>query len=129
MNLKGGSKMAEQIIKFKAIGDYNGHSVKTNKAVDLGFKFPYDEMTNYIKLIQLLNENVEIAVKMGDEKPMKLGTFMIKNIGIDHDGQGTVKFNSQLDFVEADALNKLVGERFNIMFKAVIDVEGEEADE
>lgn len=119
----------EKVIKIKAIGDYAGHSIKTNKAVDLTIKFPYDEMVNYIKLIQLLNENVDVAVKIGDNKPAKIGSFMIKSIGIDHDGQGTIKFNSQLDYIEANTINTLVGERFTVLFKAEVDVESEEENE
>jgi hypothetical protein len=115
--------MAE--IKIKALAKYNGHSIKTNRAVDLSIKFPYEELPNYIKLIQLLNENVNVVVKLPDEKAKKLGVFMIKEIKIDGDGEGAVKFNSQLDFVEADIINTLAGcEMFKIAFDAEVAEEG-----
>lgn len=119
--------MAEQktrLVRFSAIGKYKGHSIRDNKAVDLTLVFMYSELPDYIKCIQLLNENVLVGVKVGDEKPFKLGSFMIKSIGIDHDGQGTIKFNSMLDYAEANNINLIVGEeQFKVLFKAEIEVE------
>ena len=119
----------EKEVKVKAVGLYAGHSVKVNKAVDLGLKFNYDELQNYIQTIQMLNENVTLYVKLGDKKAQKIGMFTIKEIKIDKDGKGVLRFNSQIDYVEVDALNNLVGEeQFTCMFKSTISVE-EEGDE
>jgi hypothetical protein len=71
-----------------------------------------------------LNENIELAVRLGDAKPFKIGTYMLKEIKVDHDGQGMIKFNSQIDFVEANELNDLVGEKFTVLFKANVQLEG-----
>ena len=109
-------------LKTRSLAKYNGHSIKTNKAVDLGLKFSYEELPNYIKPIQFLNENVTITIKRGDQKPQRLGTFMVKEIKIDHDGEGIVKFNSMLDYVEADELNTMVGEDiFQVRFEATAE--------
>lgn len=117
--------MAKEL-KTKSLAKYNGHSFKQNKAVDLGLKFSYEELPNYIKLIQFLNENITIKVKRPDKEGQILGTFMVKEIKIDHDGEGQVKFNSMLDFVEADEINTLVGdELFKVAFKATTEA-GEE---
>jgi len=113
-------------VVIKTIGKYAGHSIKANKSIDLTLKMGYDELPNYIKLIQLLNENINIVVKVGDEKPKELGMYMIKSIGIDHDGEGTIKFNSSLDYVEPDNLNGLAGEILKIAFKANVEVESED---
>lgn len=116
-------------VKTKAVASYNGHSIKTNKNVDLAFKFRYDELTNYIQLIQYLNEDVDIVAKVGDEPAKKLGSFRVKEIKIDNDGEGIVKFNSMLDFVNADDINALVGtELIKVLFTAEIE-EAEEDDE
>ena len=48
---------------------------------------------------------------------------MIRDIRVDHDGQGIIKFNSLMDHVEADAINGLVGETFKAIFKANIEVD------
>ena len=121
--------MSEKIVKIKTLGKYNGHNITNNKAVNLTLIFAYDELPNYIQLIQLLNENVDIAAKIGDDKAMRLGSFMIKEIKVDHDGQGIIKFNSLMDAVEADSLNHLVGETFQVMFKAEVELEEDEEDE
>lgn len=125
--------MAEETVKIKAEGKYSTHSVKANKNVDITFKMPYSELTNYIKTIQMLNENVILAGKIGtDKKPIKLGTFMVSNISVDRDGQGTLKFNSQLDFVDANNLNDLASrndEPLILLLKATIDLEEDTGEE
>lgn len=114
-------------LKTRSLAKYNGHSIKTNKAVDLTLKFSYEELPNYIKLIQFLNENVTVTIKRGDNKPQKLGTFMVKEIKIDHDGEGQIKFNSMMDYIEPDELNTLVGEDiFKVMFEATTEATDEE---
>lgn len=116
-----------EIVKLKFEGKYATHSVKANKSVDMTFKLPYTELKNYIGSIQMLNENVTVAGKIGsDKKPMVFGTFMVHNIAVDRDGQGTLKLNSQLDFVDANSINDLAvrnDEPLIILLKAEIDVE------
>lgn len=112
-----------KVIKVKAVAKYNGHNIKSSKSIDLNLLFDYDELPQYIQLVQLLNENVEIITKVGDNAPQKIGTFMLNQIAIDHDGQGKIRFNSLLDAVNADEINNLVGETFNAMFKASIEDE------
>ena len=51
--------------------------------------------------------------------------FRLKEIKIDGDGEAVIKFNSSLDYVEADNLNGLVNEILKVAFKANIEVEGE----
>jgi len=114
----------EKEIKFKVVGQYNGHSIKNNNTVDLSFKFWYDELVNSIKLIQLLNENITIAAKIGDGKPFVLGMFMIKDIKIGSDGQMVAKFNSHVDYVEIDNFKYLIVDLLAVMFKATVTIEG-----
>lgn len=122
-----------ETVKIKTEGKYFNHSVKQNKAIDVTFKLPYTELRNYIGTIQMLNENVMIAGKIGaDKKPIKLGTFMVHNISVDRDGQGTLKFNSMLDHVDANAINDLASrndEPLMILLKADIELEEEDESE
>lgn len=129
-----GETIIMETVKLKFEAKYTTHTVKANKAVDITFKMPYTELTQYIGSIQMLNENVTVAAKIGsDKKPNKLGTFMITNISVDRDGQGTLKVNSQLDYVESKSINELASRNDEPMFlflKADIDTEGnDEADE
>lgn len=118
--------MAEKI-KIKTVVTYEGHQVKKNKSVDITFKCEYGELPQYIKLVQFLNENVDITIKQSDEPAEKLGTFMIRDIRIDHDGEGTLKFNSMVDHSECQIFHRLAGnEPFKIMFEAEVEEEGEE---
>lgn len=116
-------------VNIKSVCSYNGHNIKANKAIDIGFKFAYSELARCIQLIQLLNENVKIAIKIAGNQPIKLGMFMIKDFRIDNDGECTVKFTSSLDFVEASNLNNLAGEVLQISFVSNVEVKAEEEDE
>ena len=114
--------------KVKAIAHYNGHAIKTNKMVDLSFKFTAEEMERCIKLIPCINSNIEIFVKTPLTKtPIKLGMFMIKDFKINNNAEVTIKFFSQIDYVEMQNINLLVNEEmFNVLFKANIETKGEE---
>ncbi len=120
----------EKEIKIKSICSYNGHVVNPNKAVTISFKFRYDELVNYLQSVQMLNENINIIIKLGDKKPMKIGMFMIKGLVIDGDGEAVIKFNSQLDFVESTSINEVAAfgkdEQFKIMLEAKIEIEEDE---
>ena len=114
-------------VKVSTVGTYNGHSLKQNGSVDLTFKCAYSELPEYIKTIQMLNNDVVVMVKLPSEKPLKLGMFRIKDIRIDGDGEGTIKFNSTNDFVEVNNLNKIITtDPFQIRLKADVELEDEE---
>lgn len=121
--------MAEKV-KVKAVGKYDGHSIKANKTVDLKLKFAYDELVNYIQLIQLLNENIIIKVKQSGRKSMNLGTFMVKQIKVDNDGEGKLTFNSMMDYAEVNNINNLVNdELFKIIFEAEVEEDVSDTEE
>lgn len=114
-------------IKVKQIASYCGHSISANGSVNLNLKAAYSELTNSIKLSQMLNNDVVIKVKMPNEKPMKLGTFRIKLLKIDGDGESVVKFNGLNDYIELDNLNCLAtGEAFQVVYEADIEKENED---
>ena len=117
-------------IKIKTIGRYNGHSFKPTGAVELKLKMSYDELIDYYYQLPLLRSvDTTIITKVEAEPAQQLGTFMLKSFMMDHDGEGTVTFNSQYDFVEANALNDLVGKKDSIiklLFRAEIEEENTE---
>ena len=118
-----------QNVKIKTVASYGGHNVNQAGSVSLKLVFSYDTITKYIQAIQMLNENVNLLVVINGEK-IKLGSFMINSINIDHDGAGKIKFNSQLDYVEIDNISKLINsDLFKIMLQAEIDVEENEEEE
>jgi hypothetical protein len=114
----------EQKIKTTVVGTYNGHSVRQNQNLDIALKCRYDEMENYIKMIQFLNVDTTIAAKLPDEAPMKLGTFRVKEIKIDNDGEGQLKFTTLCDYADTDNINKLIGtEAAKFQFSAMVEIE------
>lgn len=119
--------------KTKFEGKYAKHDVKANKAVNVEFKAPYSELPNCVPALTMLNENTEVAVKIGaDKKPLKLGVFLITGVNFGRDGDSTLKLQSQTDSVELDTLNLLVersDEPLFILLKADIDDEEVDVDD
>ena len=119
------------ILKIKEVVTYAGHSLKANGAVDFTLKAAYSELPNSIQLMQMLNNDVEIKAKLPGSKAMKLGTFRIKQIVIDGDGESVLKFNGLNDYIEMDNLNLLPlnndeNKEFQILAEAEIEMEDEE---
>lgn len=120
-------------IKVKQIVKYDGHSLYANGSVNFNLKSGYDELSNSVKLMQMLNNDVRIKAKIGSAKPMNLGLFRIKQIVIDGDGESKLKFNGLNDYVEMDNLNLLPlntddAQLFTVLFEAEIEEETEEED-
>lgn len=117
-------------IAIKEIVSYRGHSVKKNGNIDLTFSAMYGELTNSIQVLQLLNNDVKITVKLAGSKPMVLGSYSVKNVTFDGDGESILKFTSLLDYVEIDNLNFIISqENFQIKLESDVEVEVEENSE
>lgn len=111
-------------VKVTQIASYDGHSIKASGNVTLNLKARYCNLVNTLKITQLLNNDVTILAKT--DKVNKLGTFMVNQISIDHDGESKIKLTSIKDFVEIDVLGSMVGsEDIKFLFKANIDLEDE----
>lgn len=115
-------------IKVKGFYSYKGHSVLQNGSVNITLKAQYSGITNSVQLLQMLNNDVSIHVKLGGEKnPFAIGTFRIKSVNFDDDGESIVKFNSLNDFVDIDGINRLITkEEFQVLFVANIEDEDDE---
>lgn len=120
-------------IKVKEVVKYGGHSLSANGSVNFTLKASYSELPNSIQLMQMLNNDVNIKAKIPNGKPMKLGSFRIKQIIVDGDGESTIKFNGLNDYIEMDNLNLLPlnsdeNKEFVVLMEAEIEEEGEEED-
>ena len=117
-------------VKVKEVVKYGGHSLSANGSVNFTLKAAYSELTNSIKLMQMLNNDVNIKAKIPNSKPMKLGMFRIKQIVIDGDGESTIKFNGLNDYIEMDNLNLLpLSSDDNKEFVVLMEAEIEETEE
>lgn len=114
-------------VKVMAVAQYKGHSIKETGSVNLNFKLKYDQLPNSIQLLQMLNNDVKVSVKMADTPVIKLGMFRVAGVNIDGDGESMVKLNGLNDFIETDNLNSLVTkELFRVKF--IADIEEEESE-
>lgn len=122
-------------VKVKEVVKYGGHSLSANGSVNFTLKAQYSELPNTIKLMQMLNNDVNIKAKVPGGKPMKLGFFRVKQIVIDGDGESTIKFNGLNDYIEMDNLNLLPlntdeNKEFVVLMETDIDTdEMEETDD
>lgn len=123
------------ILKVKQVVTNAGYRVGANGSVSISFAAKYSELTNTIKLQQLLNNDVEIKAKVptgtGKSQVYNLGNFRVKRTTIDDDGESKVEFNGITDYIEMDNLNKLPLnsddlKEFTILVTADIESEGDE---
>ncbi len=119
--------MSTKIIKVPEVVVYGGHSISQNGTVKLTVKAGYSELSNSIRAMQMLNNDVEIKAKLPEaKKAIRLGIFRIQNVIIDGDGESKIKFDGLNSFVEIDNLNELVstdGALFKILMQAELDPE------
>ena len=122
------------ILKVKEVVTNAGYRVGANGSVSISFAAKYSELSNTIRLQQLLNNDVEVKAKVptttGKPQVYKLGSFRVKRTTIDDDGESKVEFNGITDYIEMDNLNKLPLntddlKEFTIMVTADIDIEEE----
>lgn len=125
------------ILKVKEVVTNAGYRVGANGSVSISFAAKYSELTNTIKLQQLLNNDVEIKAKVptgtGKSQVYNLGNFRVKKTTIDDDGESKVEFNGITDYIEMDNLNKLPLntddlKEFTILVTADVEEEEGESD-
>lgn len=118
-----------KVIKVKQVVTYGGHTLSANGSVNFTLKAKYPELVNTIQLMQMLNNDVIIRARIPGQKPMKLGSFRIKSINIEGDGDSVIKFNGLNDYIEMDNLNTLPTnpgrntEEFTVLMQAEIEEE------
>lgn len=117
-------------IKVKEVVRYGGHSLSANGSVNFTLKAQYSELSSSIKLMQMLNNDVNIKAKIPGGKAMKLGIFRVKQIVVDGDGESVLKFNGLNDYIEMDNLNMLpLNDSDTKEFVVLMETEIEEEDE
>jgi len=127
------SESKEEIIDFIIVVKYNGHNVRPNGSVDLNLISRYSEMVDSIRLLQLLNNDIVLTVKIPESKAFKLGSFRIGGVAFDHDGTAKIKFNGMTDFINTDNLNKLIPmdkeDMFQLKCTSIVELENEDDEE
>ncbi len=118
-------------IKVKLESQYNGHSIKKNGSVDMNFILPYSEIINAVKLLQLINCNINVSAKVGTNKPVNLGVFYLNKMNIDRDGQVKLSFNTELESSEINNMTELTEPEtiIHLLCSGVIEKENEEEDD
>lgn len=97
-------------ISVKTFANYKAHSVNGKGVVKLTISIAYADLSDAVKLLQLLNSDVNVRAKFGNEKPIKIGTFKIDKFAVDRDGNVKLTFNSFTDYVEFDKIANLITE-------------------
>lgn len=122
--------MSTHKVKVKQVVSYGGHNLAASGSVNLTLKASYSELVNTVGLMQMLNNDIDVRAKIPSEKAKKLGTFRIKDIKIDGDGESIIKLNGLDCYVELDNLNDLIlkdsdVKEFTVLMLAEIEDEDE----
>lgn len=94
-------------LRVKEVVTYQGHSIAASGKVTVTFSAMYSELVNTVKLMQMLSNDISVHAKLQDNAPMKLGTFKLKQIIVDGDGESKIKLDGITDYIETDNLNML----------------------
>lgn len=94
----------------------------------MNFKADYSEIVNVVSLVRMLNQSINVKTKVGSEKPKDLGSFSLKMLNIDRDGESKIRFNSDFNAINSDALTDLLQPEMLIALQctAIVDVEDED---
>lgn len=121
-------------IKVKVVASYRAHNVSKNGKVSLSFDADYSGLADVMQLMQLLNEDVDVKVKVPSTGAMKLGAFRLDKVVVFNDGASNIKLNGIDDYVELDNLNKLPRCKepsegyFQVMFTADVEDTADEGE-
>ena len=126
--------MSVQEIKLNMNCYYESHDIKKSGIVNFKVVANYDELAKVVPLIQLLNNDMKIGAKLPDhDKPFTIGTCRLNSLKINSDGTSNVHFNSIVDNVKLNNLNKLVatekGAEITLLIIGEIILEGSEEEE
>lgn len=124
--------MSDQRVMARIVGKFDGTSVTAKGVVDIKFKLPYDEILNYIKTLQMLNNNVIVTSQVVPNPELALGEFRIKSLNISGDGEAKFCLTTTTEFAEMDNVNKLssdLGANVVITLTALIESEDDESED
>lgn len=119
--------MQEKEVKLKGISSYAGLSISASKVVTLNVNLEYSEIVTSVNLLQTLNSDVTVLVKLGLKKPVNLGVFTVNGIKFDKDGNSKVTLKSMIGSVDLDNIMDFVecDDTTQLMFKSIIELPGE----
>ncbi len=117
--------MATEKITAKAIGTFDGMSVKKDKSIDLIFIFPFDQRGEALKTTLFVSQDIRVLARVGKEKPVELGYFKFKNFNFNSHGESKLKLQAFLEYVNMDNVNSIANNDtlLNLRFEAEIEVE------
>ena len=119
-------------VAVKLIARYGGHSIKASGAVELKLEIDYSELTSTLQMAQLLNEHMDVRMKMPEDKgPLSIGTMLLKKLEVFSDGTSRVVLDSDVDSIETTSINRMVDKdkRFVVRCTATVEIEEAKGDE
>ena len=120
----------EKQFKQKGVATFEGFTIGKNKAVQVKFKFRYDEVLTSVNLLQGLNSDITIHAKVPSKKAVNLGMFTIGAVNFDRDGNATIPFKSLTENVNLENICSLVEEEYiQLRFTAVLELPESEVEE
>ena len=90
--------------KLVMTGTYDGCTTTKQGVSTIKFKFPYSEITNYIKCFYYLNVDLRLLERVGNDKK-EIGNVRLKTIRCDREGQAVISFEGEdLDLADIGML-------------------------
>jgi hypothetical protein len=117
-------------MNLKGVSTFEGWTVGKNKITTLKLGMRYDEVVTSVNLLQGLDVDITVSAKIPNEKPMQLGLFRVNGLSFDKDGNSKITLQALTDNVELNNISNLIdADAFQVMFKALIEIECEEEED
>lgn len=124
-------------VEVEQVVTSGGYSISAAGVTMVTFKCKYGELVNTVQMLQLLNNDIDIAATVPGEKKKPVGySFRLKQIVVDGDGEQTVKLQGVSELTDVETLSTLPFRNaeipeFRIMLSSSIELEaeGDEEDE
>ena len=126
---RGKNNMAKEDNLIKAVGIYNGHSIKKNFDIELKFRFIEEQLANSLQFVACIGKQVKLKAKIRKEK-LNLGVFNVNKITVDKNGNAYISLMSNSDYVSLESIEKLLVEDEEVHLAGMItEIIGSEEEE
>ena len=96
---------------------YDGQSIKKNKVVTLGFRAPFSELGETMRMVFVIGKVFKVGVAVSDER-IPIGECVLASYSYDRDGEQKIKLETDVDSMKCTTED--IKKMFNKSIKLII---------
>lgn len=97
---------------------YDGQSTKKNRVVTLGFRAPFSELGETMRLVFVIGKPIKVGASVGEEH-ITIGECILAGYSYDRDGEQKIKLETDVDAAKCttDDIKKMLNKSFKLIIK------------